>query len=74
MDIVIVSLKHIYRQVDAMLRTSVGIKARSTSTMRRPMGTRSNMEGGGGKGGSMRGSINSDAVRKRSSRKDSKLK
>jgi len=38
------------------------------------IGTNSNMEGGGGKGGNIRGRSSSEAVRQRSTRKDSILK
>lgn len=64
----------IYMQEDAILRTSEGMKASTIRTTRRPMGTRSSMEGGGGNGGSMRGSTNRDTVKKKSSRKASILK
>lgn len=53
---------------------SEGIKARTKSTRRSPKGSRSSMEGGGDRGGSTSGSINSDAVKQSSTRKDSALK
>lgn len=53
---------------------SDGIKAMTKNTRRSPKGSRSSMEGGGDRGGSTSGSINSDAVTTSSTRKDSTLK
>lgn len=59
---------------DAISRTSEGMKANIKSTRRMPIGTSSNMKGGGGNGGSIRGRSSNEAVRQRSTSKDSTLK
>lgn len=50
------------------------MKAKIISTARMPMGSSSNMNGGGGKGGSIKGRMSNEAVRQRSNNNDSKLK
>lgn len=57
-----------------MLRTSVGMKASTTSRMSRQTGSSSSSDGGGGNGGSTNGSMSNDMVRKTSTRNASILK
>jgi hypothetical protein len=51
-----------------------GMKAKNMSNTKMPIGSRSNMKGGGGNGGSTKGRINKDAVRHTSKSNDTKLK
>lgn len=57
-----------------MFLMSEGMKARIISTTSRPIGSRSSIEGGGGSGGSMRGSISRDTVKQIITTNDSVLK
>jgi len=50
------------------------MKAKIISTRSMPIGSSSNMDGGGGNGGSTRGRSNNEAVRQSSTRMDSTLK
>ncbi|KAJ6734045.1 hypothetical protein OIU74_005776 [Salix koriyanagi] len=51
-----------------------GMKAKNMSNAKMPIGSRSNMKGGGGNGGSTKGRINNDAVRHMSKSNDTRLK
>lgn len=51
-----------------------GMKAKNMSNAKMPIGSRSNMKGGGGNGGSTKGRINKDAVRHMSKSNDTRLK
>lgn len=57
-----------------MFLMSEGMKARIISTTSMPIGSRSSIEGGGGSGGSMRGSISRDTVKQIITTNDSVLK
>lgn len=61
-------------QGDAILLASDGINARIKSKTSMPSGSTRTTSGGGGKTGSMSGSINNETVRQSSTRKDSALK
>lgn len=63
---------YIYVYVKSL--TLEGMKASIMSTTRMPMGSKSNMNGGGGNGGSINGSISNDTVRHINKYNDSRLK
>lgn len=63
---------YIYAYVKSL--TLEGMKASIMSTTRMPMGSKSNMNGGGGNGGSINGSMSNDTVRHINTYNDCKLK
>lgn len=64
----------IYTYVEVISLTLEGMNAKTKSTARIPIGTRSSRNGGGGKGGSTNGRISNEAVRHTSKSNDSRVK